>query len=109
MSAAPLPERVQARPCPAELSAPVSARILRNADWLFCSEGITKSLFFFANILLARLLTASNYGVLALAQSWVLYAGLLADLGIMMYGQAEAARRPIGEDTAALAAELTPF
>ena len=109
MSAAPLPERVQARPGPAELSAPVSARILRNAAWLFCSEGITKSLFFFANILLARLLTASNYGVLALAQSWVLYAGLLADLGIMMYGQAEAARRPIGEDTAALAAELMPF
>ena len=84
----------------------VGARIVRNAAWLFCSEGITKSLFFVANILLARMLSAANYGVLALAQSWVLYAGIGADLGIMMYGQAEAARR---RDTTALAWELIPF
>ncbi|HEY2104944.1 MAG TPA: oligosaccharide flippase family protein, partial [Candidatus Binataceae bacterium] len=91
---------------PDSQSATVAARIVRNAAWLFCSEGITKSLFFAANILLARLLSAADYGVLALAQSWILYAGLIADLGIMMYGQAEAARR---RDTTALAWEILPF
>ncbi|HEY2107804.1 MAG TPA: oligosaccharide flippase family protein, partial [Candidatus Binataceae bacterium] len=82
---------------------------MRNLAWLFCSEGVTKGLFFVANILLARFLSASDYGVLALAQSWVLYAWIIADLGIMMYGQAEAARRESRTQTAALAWEVLPL
>ena len=82
---------------------------MRNAAWLFCSEGITKGLFFVANVALARYLSASDYGVLALAQGWVLYAWIVADLGIMMYGQAEAARRASRDQSAALAWEIIPL
>jgi O-antigen/teichoic acid export membrane protein len=93
-------------PAPQPQPEAVPVRIVRNAAWLFCSEGITKSLFFAANILLARWLSAADYGLLALAQSWIVYAGILADMGIMMYGQAEAARR---KDTVAVAWEIMPF
>jgi len=82
---------------------------MRNAAWLLCSEGLTKSLFVAANIILARMLSAADYGTLTLAQSWVIYAALVMDLGIMMYGQAEAARRTDPAATAALARELLPL
>jgi O-antigen/teichoic acid export membrane protein len=110
MASAPTSPAV--RPAPDSLpqsSEAVAVRVIRNAAWLFCSEGITKGLFFVANVLLARFLSASDYGVLALAQSWILYAWIVADLGIMMYGQAEAARRPGRDRTAAMAWELLPL
>lgn len=112
--AAPLPTCAILEPGAARDSSPqsseaVAVRVMRNVAWLFCSEGMTKGLFFVANILLARFLSASDYGVLALAQSWVLYAWIIADLGIMMYGQAEAARREGRAQTAALAWEILPL
>jgi O-antigen/teichoic acid export membrane protein len=94
---------------PPQSSEAVAVRVMRNAAWLFCSEGITKGLFFAANVLLARFLSASDYGVLALAQSWVLYAWIVADLGIMMYGQAAAASCQSRTQTAALAWEILPL
>jgi O-antigen/teichoic acid export membrane protein len=100
---------VAAPPPPRESAQSVSIRIMRNAAWLLCSEGLTKSLFVAANIILARMLSAADYGTLTLAQSWVIYAAMVMDLGIMMYGQAEAARRTDRAATAALARELMPL
>lgn len=103
------PAPVPAPTPPAESAESVSIRIMRNAAWLLCSEGITKGLFVAANIMLARILSAADYGILSLAQSWVIYAALVMDLGIMMYGQAEAARRNDRAGIAALARELLPL
>jgi PST family polysaccharide transporter len=96
-------------PPPGESSESVSARIMRNVAWLLCAEGLTKSLFVAANIMLARILSATDYGTLSLAQSWVIYAAMVMDLGIMMYGQAESARRSDRAAVAALAREILPL
>ncbi len=88
-----------------DLSA-ILRRAGRNALWLIISEALGKGSFVLANIFLARLLTSYGYGTLALAQTWVLYAVLIVDFGIGMYGQREAARRSEMDQLGRLADEI---
>lgn len=85
---------------------PILRRAAKNALWLIVSEVLGKGSLVLANIFLARLLTSYGYGILALAQTWVLYAALAVDCGIGMYGQREAARRSERDELGKLADEI---
>ncbi len=84
-------------------------RVARNIGWLVFAEGFTKAATPVANILTARFLTSTGYGLLALAQTWAVYASMGADLGVNGYGQAEAARACAGPELVKLAEEIIPF
>jgi len=84
----------------------VLRRVARNSGYLIAAEVVGKGGLALSNILFARLLAAQGYGALALAQTWVLYAALVVDLGTGMYGQREAARARGPEQLARLADEV---
>ena len=90
------------------LDAPMR-RVAKNVSWLVFAEGLTRAATPVANILLARVLASSGYGILALAQAWATYASMAADLGVNIYGQAEAARAFEGGELTRLAEEIIPF
>jgi O-antigen/teichoic acid export membrane protein len=106
------PNLMQQRLAPAQASSRLDTpmrRLARNISWLVFAEGLTRASTPVANILLARFLASTGYGVLALAQTWATFASMAADLGVNVYGQAEAARASEAGDLVRLAEEIIPF
>jgi O-antigen/teichoic acid export membrane protein len=68
------------------------ARLKSNAFWSAANLFIGRASFFIANIYLARILGAEQYGLLVLAQTIVSYFWLGVDLGTNMYGIRQIAR-----------------
>jgi O-antigen/teichoic acid export membrane protein len=93
-------------PADPSTSTEVLRRITRNVGWLILSDGFRLASMV-ANLLIARFLGASNFGVVALARETARYAALPSDLGIATYGQAAAAKCP-EDKLAELADEIVP-
>jgi len=66
----------------------------RNFKWTVVGTAVGKGAVFVTNIILARELGASGYGILAAAQAFAAYLWIAADLGIGFYGSREVARTP---------------
>lgn len=65
---------------------------VRNVKWNFISEVGGKGLYFLATLLIARSLGAESFGLFMIAQIYVMYAWLLVNLGISMYGPKQVSR-----------------
>lgn len=67
-------------------------RVGGNFFWSLVSEALTKGIFFFTTIYLARRLGVANFGLFAVAQTITYYFWLGVDLGVNMYGIREIAK-----------------
>lgn len=60
----------------------MSERIVRSVLWVLCSRGLLQVVSFASTLLVARLLTPADYGLMALASMWIVITAQVAELGL---------------------------
>jgi teichuronic acid exporter len=61
---------------------PLRTRVARSIFWLAWSRGVVQVISFATTALIARILTLTDYGVMALASIFIATAGVLAEMGL---------------------------
>lgn len=66
----------------AAAASPVKDRVARSVFWVVWSRGVVQLISFVSTIVVARLLSPTDYGLMALAGIWSYTIALLAELGL---------------------------
>src|SRR5215467_8116787 len=91
---------------PAAAAPPLGRRAARGAAWIACSFGATQLIAMVSNVLLARVLSPQDFGLVAMANLLIAFVGPFHDSGL---SAAFVARGDAIRESAATIAWSTPL
>src|SRR5258705_10030000 len=61
---------------------PIRERVARSVRWVVWSRGVVQAISFLSTLLVVRLLSPVDYGLVGLASLWIYALTLISDLGV---------------------------